>query len=250
MRPSLEQLKKLAKELLLAFRRGEPDAQTRLRRWFPDLVDARLSQAQLALAREHGFPSWTRLVAWLSRGEMPTTPEAQVELLGVRDWRVIGAAKRALADAGPDGVAAALAALSSSSPRIRRGAADFLDHFADDRCVEKLAELALGDPVPYVRRVAVHALLCQRCKPAPLTVDVLPLLLRIAREDPTPRVREEAIWGLAQQGPDPRSVAVLAGILRDDAHDDVRRVAHKALRHLSPDYRAEAARRAREAAQM
>ena len=65
-----------------------------------------------------------------------------------------------------------------------------MDHHADDGSVDKLAQLALQDPVPYVRRVAVHALTCQRCKPAPLTRDVVPLLLRVAQEDPTPRCGE------------------------------------------------------------
>ena len=55
--------------------------------------------------------------------------------------------------------------------------------------MDKLAQLALHDPVPYVRRVAVHALICQRCKPAPLTRDVVPLLLRVAREDLNSKVR-------------------------------------------------------------
>ena len=42
-RPSLEDLKKLAKDRLPALRRADPTA--------------RLADAQLAVAREHGFPS-------------------------------------------------------------------------------------------------------------------------------------------------------------------------------------------------
>jgi HEAT repeat protein len=252
-RPSLEQLRHLAKDLLAAYRRGDPVARARLHRWFPEPAPGappeppRLARAQLTIAREYGFPSWARLTAWLARGELPRAPDASVELLGVRDWRVGRAAREALAAAGPDGVAAALAGLSHPSPRVRRGAADFLDHHADDRCVAKLTELALHDPVPYVRRVAVHALLCHRCKPAPLTEDVTPLLVRVAREDPSPRVRTSALWGLGQQRPDPRAVEALAAVLREETGHDLLRAAHQALRRQSPAYREQAARRAREA---
>src|SRR6185503_8181608 len=48
-RPSLEQLRKQAKERLETLRASAPSA--------------RLSDAQLALAREHGFASWPKLIA-------------------------------------------------------------------------------------------------------------------------------------------------------------------------------------------
>src|SRR5262245_56679153 len=53
----LEQLRKQAKELVKAGRRGEPEALSRL----GDLP-VRLSSAHLVLAREHGFSSWPALV--------------------------------------------------------------------------------------------------------------------------------------------------------------------------------------------
>jgi HEAT repeat protein len=207
----------------------------------------RLTQAQLVVAREYGFPSWAQLAGWVERGEIPGKLSAQVELLGVRHWRVIRAAEEALTAAGPAGIAAAIEGLSHPSPRVRQGAAGYLDHHADDSCVSKLTALALHDPVPYVRRVAIHALLCQRCKPAPLTGDVLPLLLRVAREDPTPRVRAEALWGLSQQPRDARVVQTLTTILRGETHPKVRGLAHYALKRQSPEYRQEVALRAREA---
>jgi hypothetical protein len=58
---SLEQQKKLAKELLDAFRRGEPEAQTRIRSVLPDKARIALADAQFVLARENGFPSWAAL---------------------------------------------------------------------------------------------------------------------------------------------------------------------------------------------
>ena len=262
-RPSLEHLKHQAKDLLDAYRRGEPEAQARLWRLFPPpgasspsgaptpdteapAPPMRLTQAQLVVAREYGFPSWAQLAGWVERGEIPGKLSAQVELLGVRAWRVIRAAEEALTAAGPAGIAAALEGLSHPNPRVRRGAASFMDHHADDGCVDKLAQLALHDPVPYVRRVAVHALTCQRCKPAPLTRDVVPLLLRVAQEDLNSKVRGEALWGLCGQAPDDGLIAPLSAILREASHPRVRGLAHAALKRHSPAYRQEAYRRARE----
>ena len=67
-RPSLEQLRKQAKELLRAAHAGEGTAAARLRaverrdRDRGDEQRAILADAQLALAREYGFASWERLV--------------------------------------------------------------------------------------------------------------------------------------------------------------------------------------------
>jgi ankyrin repeat protein len=55
-RPNLEYLKKLAKDKLPDLRRADPAA--------------RLADAQLAVAREHGFPSWRALRAELDRGQL------------------------------------------------------------------------------------------------------------------------------------------------------------------------------------
>jgi ankyrin repeat protein len=54
---NVEQLRKQAKELVQAARAGEPAATARL----GDLP-IRLASAQLVLAREHAYPSWTALV--------------------------------------------------------------------------------------------------------------------------------------------------------------------------------------------
>jgi ankyrin repeat protein len=70
-RPDLDQLRKLAKELLAAYRAGERTAFERLRASLPAAqgrddaaiaaLGLRLHDAQSCLAREHGFPSWARL---------------------------------------------------------------------------------------------------------------------------------------------------------------------------------------------
>ena len=69
--PSLEHLKSQAKQLLKARTDGSVDALQRIRSLFPKLSDATdaeiqdaafgLQDAQLTIAREYGFASWTRL---------------------------------------------------------------------------------------------------------------------------------------------------------------------------------------------
>ena len=59
--PSLEQQKKSAKELLKAYRAGNPDAVERIRRHVPDKQRITLADAQFVVAREYGFLSWRAL---------------------------------------------------------------------------------------------------------------------------------------------------------------------------------------------
>ena len=63
--PNLEQLRHQAKDLLRAIRRGEAAALQDLATHHPERVEpdaAKLADAQLALARSYGVPSWPRLV--------------------------------------------------------------------------------------------------------------------------------------------------------------------------------------------
>jgi ankyrin repeat protein len=60
-RPDLEQQKTLAKELLTAFRRGDPEARARIRAELPDKSRIALADAQFVLAREYGFAAWAAL---------------------------------------------------------------------------------------------------------------------------------------------------------------------------------------------
>ena len=60
--PSLEQLRKQAKELLRQLRTGDTSATTRLHTYKPDVSNPILADAQYVLAREHGFESWPKLV--------------------------------------------------------------------------------------------------------------------------------------------------------------------------------------------
>ena len=72
-RPNLEQYKKQAKELLRQCRSGDPEAMQQIRKFHPrfsrltgsDLGSAKLvlADAQLAIAREHGFESWPKFAS-------------------------------------------------------------------------------------------------------------------------------------------------------------------------------------------
>jgi ankyrin repeat protein len=62
-RPSVEHLKKQAKDLLRAFRAGDADAVRKLRPPGAPSAGPKLADARLAVARDYGFPSWPKLVA-------------------------------------------------------------------------------------------------------------------------------------------------------------------------------------------
>src|SRR5215471_1140619 len=169
-----------------------------------------------------------------------------VEQLGANDWRIVMEAETALTSAGQAGIDAVLWGLSHPHTHVRRGCAGFLDHYGTDACLVPLQWVALHDPAPSVRRVAVHSASCQRCKPSPLTGDLVGLLVQAALSDTNRRVREQAIGGLRSQPRDARAVAVLEQILRTETHPSLRREAHQALKHHDPNYRARVDAQARE----
>jgi hypothetical protein len=70
-RPDLDQLRRQARELLRAAASGDPRAADRLGAVAPHRT---LAAAQLALAREYGFQSWTALKAEVARRRSSTVP--------------------------------------------------------------------------------------------------------------------------------------------------------------------------------
>jgi HEAT repeats len=79
------------------------------------------------------------------------------------------------------------------NPRIRFECAHAMDWLADERCLPILLRL-VNDPVPRVRWIAMHSLVCDDCKltPLPSSAEVLPLLTSKATSDPNARVRRQA----------------------------------------------------------
>jgi hypothetical protein len=66
-RPNLDQLRHQAKDLVHAAQRGDRDAVARISAVSGRII---LSSAQLALAREYGFPSWARLKLEVERRDI------------------------------------------------------------------------------------------------------------------------------------------------------------------------------------
>jgi HEAT repeat protein len=116
----------------------------------------------------------------------------------------------------------ARAALEDPSAYVRWNALQTLDHHGDARHADVFLR-ACADPVPRVRRHALHALSCDRCKTEPLCVDPVPTLRALALADLSPQVRVAAVQALRVRAYDERARAVLADVLRTESHPRVRR---------------------------
>lgn len=163
-----------------------------------------------------------------------------VERLGSDRWHQ---AYRALSGLGSRALDDVARGLEHPDWRVRRWCASLLDHHADEGCVPRLLAL-LRDPVPAVRRHAVHAIGCQSCKARPLPVDVVAILVRHAVSDPSPRVRRVAIHLLGCQPHDPRAVRALQRLLGRALPEKSRRAARWSLaeqRRRAPRERAKRA---------
>jgi len=134
--PSIELLRKRAKQLLRSARRGDPEALARCRAALPRLAavgdDAlaasiRLADAQHAIAREQGAASWPKLRRQVE-DLLPLAKRAELFLTAIRD-RKLGTAKRLLARypdvgranlfaAAAAGEAEALATLLAAYPQL------------------------------------------------------------------------------------------------------------------------------------
>jgi len=92
---------------------------------------------------------------------------------------------------GPDAVEPACAGLRHPDAQVRARCCRVLDHVMDPASVAALIG-ALADPAPEVRREALHALACDRCKAGdcrPSAAQVLPPAMAILAADPDPLVR-------------------------------------------------------------
>jgi HEAT repeat protein len=122
----------------------------------------------------------------------------------------------------------ARAAIEDANPSVRWQSVTLLDHYDDDRHVDALLAAAT-DPVPRVRRHAVHALGCTTCKRTLGCVDAVPALVDRALHDDNAKVRRHATWALIVRLPESRVHAVLEEIAVADDDDRARRDAARAL---------------------
>jgi HEAT repeat protein len=124
-----------------------------------------------------------------------------------------------------------LLGLENSRPKVRADCAGALDHFADERCAEPLTRL-LSDPVPKVRRTALHSLSCDACKLVPLevTCDLVARLIEMTLHDSSIRVRRAALGNLGASYGDPRALRTLEQIVSSESDAEMVRCAKRLLR--------------------
>jgi HEAT repeat protein len=129
-------------------------------------------------------------------------------------WAIREKAFTGLFNEGSRAVATLIAGVSDSRPRVRAACVALMDHLADERCCKSL-ERALHDASPLVRRHAIHAVGCQRCKVQPLSIDVVAALIERVLNDSSPRVRRVAIHQLGLQPRDARAIQVLNNVIAE-----------------------------------
>jgi hypothetical protein len=231
LRPSLEQLRNRATDLLGAARAGDTEALRRVAVQLPGrTLRIQRADALTVIAREHGFASWARLKTYVeeltSAGARVPRRRGPRRTPGVQEIRQLAEATLEAARRGelfpfifapPIGplrravqlplrealvaggnlslvVDVVLRGAAHPNPRIRFECAHAMDWLADERCLPSLLALA-NDPVPRVRWIALHSLACDDCKlsPPPEDPQLLPLLDVLATSDPSSRVRQRAL---------------------------------------------------------
>jgi ankyrin repeat protein len=148
VRPNLDQLRNQAKDLLRSIRRGDAVALAQFRKHHPKAVEpsvAKLTDAQLALARSYGLLSWLRLVTacrmtdaiW--RGDIET-----VRSLVLKNPRLLQEAARGLPDCnwGPPMSYAANVGQDAIIQMLREMGATDLQHAIDRACLQGKIETA------------------------------------------------------------------------------------------------------------
>ena len=238
---------------------------------FADGGKVRLAHALFVIARENGFPSWPRLKAAADQQHTPVPPaetstssmqmlltsrqlarrQALLELSRevtdlarrrdiveltrclVLPLRDILAMRALIVERGEHStlVDGLLDGLMHPNPRVRYDCVHGLDHFADERCVEPLRH-ALEDPVPRVRRMALHVLSCDVCKlhPLPTGDDLVALVMVPALRDSSINVRRHATVALSNFPRDARAIQVLESLAAHETDRAIRREARNALR--------------------
>jgi HEAT repeat protein len=121
--------------------------------------------------------------------------------------------------------------LRHDSPLVRVGCCIVLDHFLDESALPELM-LSLEHANDDVRAWALHALACDRCKEGecrPGENDVVPVALRMLREDPSRRVRAQAVHllGLSAAIRRPDVIAALQHARDCDGDPNVRKIARR-----------------------
>ena len=160
VRPNLDQLKHQAKNLLRAIHRSDPEALTDLREYHSKPIDpasAKLADAQFALARSYGLPSWPRLVTACRMTDAIWRGDVEaVRTLVLRDPRLLTENARGTKESnwGPPMSYAANLGQDAIIEMLRNlGASDMAKAF-DRACLQSQVETArklhamMGSPRP------------------------------------------------------------------------------------------------------
>jgi HEAT repeat protein len=123
-----------------------------------------------------------------------------------------------------------LAGLGHPHAKVRGQCAAELDHYSDDECAIALGRL-LRDSSAYVRKMAAHGIICDRCKSTPLAVDAVALLIERVLTDPSVRVRRVCIVYLGGRK-DPRIEPAMRQAMASDPDATVRLRAERLVREL------------------
>jgi len=149
VRPNLDQLKHQAKDLLRAIHERDPVAIAELRKHHPkpgiEPADAKLADAQAALARSYGLANWPRLVKACRMTEAIWRGDADtVRELVLRDPRLLHESARGVADSnwGPPMSYAANVGQDGIIAMLRELGADDLQHAFDRACLQGRIETA------------------------------------------------------------------------------------------------------------
>ncbi|MCA9996225.1 MAG: HEAT repeat domain-containing protein [Anaerolineales bacterium] len=121
--------------------------------------------------------------------------------------------------------------ITHPNPRVRFETAHLADHLDDERSFPVLLALC-HDPMPKVRAEALHGLACERCNSCPLPVDGLNLLIDAALHDESDKVRHKMVDTFPFHSPDPRIEQALSHIAAHDCNPDLRTKAEQALQRL------------------
>jgi len=132
----------------------------------------------------------------------------------------------------PDSCDALLDGLRQGRPSVRRWCAVVLDHAPHDERIEQALVRAAADRNKKVRKAALHALSCARCKPdGCLTTDGVGVLVEAMLQDRSYSVRRSSagalMWG--QHGDTETVTSAFRAVLDRETDSELRKRASWAL---------------------
>ena len=148
VRPNLEQLRRQAKEFLGSIKRGDPEALAEFQKHHSTAVSpeaVKLADAQLALARRYGLPSWPRLVTACKMTDAIWRGDVEaVRKLVFKNPKLIHEAARGLPDSnwGPPMSYAANVGQNEIIEMLRERGATDIQHAFDRACLQGKIETA------------------------------------------------------------------------------------------------------------